>query len=252
MDSVKMKLHSGRRLIRIPCITLPPELLRMIFKACADPLCDEQNPWSWPKQSDMRWIAITHVCRYWRSVALGYSDLWKRPYFFNPDLTMEMIHRSQGANLEVIIHTGYRWIVPSTIIPMVLPELHRVSLLHLVYSESFSSLIEGLVSAAPKLEYLCLDAPSSFHILNTIFSRETPALRYLELHECTLTSPSPSSGTASSPNSRIGRIPSTISQIVSFLRGAPMLHTLILNKVLPFVDAGDAYPNLVLPNLSRL
>jgi hypothetical protein len=31
-----------------------------------------------------------------------------------------------------------------------------------------------------------------------------------------------------------------------------MLHTLIFDRALPFVDNGDAYPNLVLPKLSRL
>ena len=125
-----MKMRSGRQLLRVPC--LPPELLRMIFIACADPPYAEQKPSYWLQTRTMQWIAITHVCRLWRSVALGYSDLWKRPLFFNPDVTKEMIRRSQGANLEVIIETSPQSIATSIFIPMVLPELHRVSVLHLV------------------------------------------------------------------------------------------------------------------------
>jgi F-box-like len=302
MDSVEMELHTGKQLPSISHVTLPPELLRMIFIACANPPFTVQHPSYWCNARNMQWIAITHVCRYWRSVALGYSDLWKRLYFFNPDVTKEMILRSQGANLEVIIDADLRSIAKSTFVPMVLPELHRVSILRLSDLFQVQSLGDGLVSAAPKLEDLYLSASyGAFYIPDTIFSRGTPALRSLELHKCTFTSPSPSSGTLSSPYSRIGRIPSTISQIVSFLRGAPMLalrslklhkciftspspssgtvsspdsrirhipstisqivsslrgapmlHTLKFVRVLPFVGTEDAYPNLVLPKLSRL
>jgi F-box-like len=247
-----MELHSERQLLRVP--RLPPELLVMIFIACADPPFGEQEPSYWQTRN-MQWIVITHVCRYWRTVALECSDLWKRLRFFNPDVTKEMIRRSKGSNLEVIIDIRHRRIERSMVIPMVLPELHRVSVLHLVCSDELQSLVNGLGSAAPKLEYLDLYAPygqSSFDIPDTIFSRETPALHSLKLRNCTITSPLPSSGTPSSPDSRIGHMPSTISQIVSCIRGAPMLHTLILNRVLPFVDTDDAYPNLVLPKLSRL
>jgi F-box-like len=248
-----MKLRSGRQLLRVPC--LPPELLRTIFIACADPPYAEQDPLYWSQTKSMQWIAITHVCRYWRSVALGYSDLWKRLRFFNPDVTNEMIHRSKGTNLEVIIDTRHQWIERSTFIPMLLPELHRVSVLHLIGSDQLQSLVDCFVSAAPKLEFLYL---SNFHgmkacrIPDTIFSRDPPTLRSLELHKCIFTSPSPSSSTASSPYSHIGHIPSTTPQIISFLRGALMLHTLIFDKVLPFVGTDEAYPNLVLPELSRL
>ena len=249
MIHVEMTLCSGKQLLRIP--HLPPELFRMIFIACADPpygpLCR--------RTTSIQWIAITHVCRYWRSIALGYSDLWKRLRFSNPDVTKEMIRRSKGSDLEVIIHSSLRSIAMSTFLPMVLHELHRVSLLHLVCPELLENLLDNFASAAPKLEYLHLSAPfgqNPFHIPDTIFSRETPALCSLKLHRCIFTSPSPSSDTVSSPDSRIGHIPSTISQIVSFLRGIPMLHTLVLDGVLPLVGSDDAYPNLVLPKLSRL
>jgi F-box-like len=250
-----MKLRSGRHLLKIP--RLPPELLRMIFIACADPPYAEQDPSYWYQTRSMQWIVITHVCRYWRLVALEYPDLWKRLRFFNPDITKEMIRRSKGADLEVIIDAYFQLYQPidKTTIPIVLPELHRVSVLHLTCPWLRQSLLNGFVSGAPKLEYLYLSAPyystRACRIPDTIFSQETPALRFLELRRCIFTSPLLSSGTPSSLNSRID-IPSTISQIVSFLRGAPMLHTLIFDRVLPTVGTDEAYPNLVLPKLSRL
>ena len=205
----------------------------------------------------MQWITVTHVCRYWRSVALGCADLWRRLYFFNPDVTKEMIRRSKGANLEVIIDqqlqprqslNKYR--------EMVLPELHRVSVLYLAsLPEPLQYFVDGFVPAAPKLESLCIfpyQLDERVHVPDAIFSRQTPALRSLNLHNCIFTSPSPSPFPSS--DSQLVRIPSTISQIVSFLCRTPMLHTLILSNVLPehlFSDTG-AYPKLVLPSLSRL
>jgi F-box-like len=258
-----MKLCSGKP---SPYVTLAPELLREIFISCADPP-SAVKPSYWSRARNMQWIAITHVCRYWRSVALGYSDLWKRLYFFNPDVTKEMIHRSKGANLEVKIDAGlkiYRSIETSSVIPMVLLELHRISVLHLICPELLEYLVDGFVYAAPKLEYLCLSTPDymyACHIPDTIF-REAPALRSLKLHNCIIISPSPSSGSVSSPSpssssvsssdSCMGHPPSTISQIVSFLHGTPMLHTLIFDWVLPYADTYEKFPNIVLPNLSRL
>src|SRR5277367_4744770 len=151
-----MKSCSGKQLLQISCVTLPPELLSVIFKACADPPYAEQKSC---QARNMQWIAITHVCRYWRYVALGYPDLWKRLRFFDPDVTKEMIRRSKGANLEVIIDTRHQRFERSIFIPMVLPELHRVSVLHLVCSDELQSLVDSFVFAAPKLEYLCISYP---------------------------------------------------------------------------------------------
>jgi hypothetical protein len=145
---------------------------------------------------------------------------------------------------------------------MVLPELHRVSVLYLASRlEPLQSLVDGFVHAAPKLESLCLHRSYSpqypnkrVHIPDAIFSRQTPALRTLILQNCIFTSPSPSSTPLPSSDSQIVRIPSTISQIVSSLCRTPMLHTLVLYNVLPehrFTDTG-AYPKLFLPKLSRL
>jgi len=248
-------------------IMLPPELLSMIFIACADPPPEPSgplNPLHWALSEKMQWIAVTHVCRHWRSVALGCVDLWRKLFFFNLDVTKEMIRRSKGANLEVIIHHLERLLESiNKAIEMVLPELHRVSVLYLAsYAESVQFLVDGFVHAAPKLESLYLystnylDRNQRVHVPDAIFSQQTPALRSLDLQYCVITSPSPSPSSTPFPSSdsQMVRIPSTISQIVSFLCRMTMLHTLKLIDVLPTHPLAHtgAYPKLVFPKLSQL
>src|ERR1700721_1096331 len=134
IDSIEMSSQRKKRLAlpnaakpTIPCLTLPPELLSMIFIACAAPPSGPLNPSHWFLSSNMQWIAVTHVCRYWRSVALRCADLWRRLFFFNPKVTKKMIRRSKGANLEVIIDQFFRSHQSmNKVRGMVLPELHRV------------------------------------------------------------------------------------------------------------------------------
>src|SRR5277367_1522037 len=122
LDNIEMAMTLQTAEPTIPYITLPPELLSMIFIACADPPSGTLNSSHWSLPAKMQWIAVTHVCRYWRSVALGCTDLWRRLFVFNPDVTKEMIRRSKGANLEVIINASNWFIAISTSTLMLLPE----------------------------------------------------------------------------------------------------------------------------------
>jgi F-box-like len=59
-----------RRNALMPIFLLPPELLARIFHffALVEP--------SWSSPGELGWIRATHVCRYWRQVALEDSSLW--------------------------------------------------------------------------------------------------------------------------------------------------------------------------------
>jgi hypothetical protein len=87
-----------------------------------------------------------------------------------------MICRSKGANLEVIIDANlqiYRPIEKTTVISTVLPELHRISVMHIACPQLLQSLVDSFVSAAPKLEFLYLSTShgvNACRIPDTIFS----------------------------------------------------------------------------------
>ncbi|KAI0050213.1 hypothetical protein FA95DRAFT_1555921 [Auriscalpium vulgare] len=56
----------------LPVHRLPPELLSRIMALCA-----AERLASWPESvGELRWIAVTHVCRHWRTVALAHGGLW--------------------------------------------------------------------------------------------------------------------------------------------------------------------------------
>lgn len=51
------------------------------------------------------YLAVSHVCRWWRSVALNDASLWTTPSFNNRELVLAMLERSQGAPLRIIVDT---------------------------------------------------------------------------------------------------------------------------------------------------
>ncbi|KAI0070848.1 hypothetical protein K474DRAFT_1776547 [Panus rudis PR-1116 ss-1] len=47
------------------------------------------------------WLTITHVCHYWRTVALETPKLWTTLYFASPTWIRELLQRSRGASLKL-------------------------------------------------------------------------------------------------------------------------------------------------------
>ncbi|KAH9022381.1 hypothetical protein EDB83DRAFT_86928 [Lactarius deliciosus] len=83
-------------------IQLPLELLQKVFLFLAD-LCLPPRRFSpFPYPSRPVWIAITYVCRYWRSAALGLYELWSS---ITPGLSISwsrsMIERSAQLPMRI-------------------------------------------------------------------------------------------------------------------------------------------------------
>ena len=244
------------RATKQPVYKLSPEVLSNIFIEYAALLPNPSKQQHSLCPVYLKWIAATYVCRYWRSVALGCTTLWRRLVFFNPEVTKEMIRRAKGSNLEVRI----KGLIPQKLsavvdeaLRMVIPELYHISTLHLqLHKHLLQPLVDGFASAAPNLECILLRPlhEDKIHVPDTIFAQKMPALRSLELEYCTLMTPSPSSSTS---DPHLVHIPSTMSQIVSYIRRMPTLHTLTLTEVLPEeMSADTVYPKLALPELSNL
>jgi len=260
------KGHSGpaQPINADPAIShFPPELLSKIFLICAaswptDELIDRTRYQDNFECADhLPWIAIAQVCRHWRSIALGCGELWKRLVFSSPEATNEMVHRSNGVSLIVQAESFYdRGIYEN--IRTVISDMRRVSVLHLSFPpHHLQHLLQELSATAPQLESLRLRTPSySTHrrdILNFDFSGDsfnmpdfihTPSLRLLELTRCKFSwQPPPSLCGLTHLELRKISPPPTIAQILSFLRGLPMLNTLIIEEALPTLLRDDTSPD---------
>src|ERR1700722_752641 len=145
--------------------TLPPELLSEIFLFCVVlwptkyndyvPIFTSPNEFTCGHR--LPWIAITQVCRYWRSVALACGELWNKLVFTSQEATNEMIRRSAGVVLVVKAEDQYFF---NEYVRMVIPEMGRVSVLHLRFPSCYLQplLHDMFAVATPRLEALRLSA----------------------------------------------------------------------------------------------
>ncbi|KAH8102142.1 hypothetical protein BXZ70DRAFT_55348 [Cristinia sonorae] len=96
-----------------------------------------------------KWISITHVCGYWRSIALQCPLLWTRIVTFGPQWTELCLRRSQHSVLDVFQidnHNLGRHRKAIEALRLVLIEVHRIRSLHLKLR------LEDLQDLAPILQ----------------------------------------------------------------------------------------------------
>ena len=139
----------------------PPELLSKIFLICAalSPTVEFVNPTrdqNFECTDHLPWISIAQVCRYWKSIALGCGELWRRLVFSSPEATNEMVRRFNGVPLIVQAESSYdRGIYEN--IRTVISDMRRVSVLHLSFPpHHLQHLFQELSVTAPQLESLRL------------------------------------------------------------------------------------------------
>lgn len=230
---------------------LASELLSKIFLICAtlwstDEIVDERGQNYFERADHLPWIGIAQVCRYWRSIALGCGELWRRLVFSSPEAASEMVRRSNGVPLIVQAESYDKGI--SENIRMVISDMRLVSVLHLSFPPPhLQHLLEALSATAPQLESLRLRTPRYTYkrdIMNFDFGDDydlfnmpgfvhAPSLRLLELTRCNFSwHPLPLGGLTRLELRKISPLP-TIAQLVSFLHALPMLNTLIIEEALP-------------------
>lgn len=175
-----------------PINRLAPELLTRIFLALKDPghlavavTSDEK------RESRLQWIWITHVCTYWREVALAFTRLWSDltdVNLRNLGLVEAFLKRSENSPLTVILATtdleDY-----SHSIALVLSHVHRVRTLKLMKmhadSEGETILDRCRGKSAPILESLALESSYSsrrwMYLPATFLAGGCPSLRSLDV-----------------------------------------------------------------------
>ncbi|KAI0046757.1 hypothetical protein FA95DRAFT_1542131 [Auriscalpium vulgare] len=98
-------MSAARRAVRqernsiLPVARLPPEVLRTIFTVCSD--IDHPLIEGW--DFHFGWLAVTHVCRRWRDIALEHSGLWADVlYPLGPLWAAASLERAQ--TMPLIVH----------------------------------------------------------------------------------------------------------------------------------------------------
>ncbi|KAI0318300.1 hypothetical protein OF83DRAFT_40512 [Amylostereum chailletii] len=258
LDSIRaerLSLEAEREVLEtqhIPANWLPTELLIHIFLLCVeDPLNSHHAT-----GIDRVPVAISHVCRKWRAIALDIPRLWHRIVLKSIDVNCGELtatssevffERSKGAPLNVLYAAGSQTssVVPEPDVPLILDRF-------------------------PSISGLCVQAPRAFIVRISLFlkrgGKEFPHLETLDLSSDAIARPpfsiSPSPKTEDRPWRRT-RFPNlhtiTITNIsLSFI---PISLYPSLRELTLCVDPGSsAYPSIAqlarilacTPSLERL
>ena len=186
VDATKQFLQS--QLARLKAFTpislIPPEVLARIFHflVLEDPACStEQN---------LGWIRATHVCRFWRQVALDDSSLWATISGISDktELIYEMLARARIAPLDIDLHVdGHSGRKVLNMFPPHFSHirefrLHGPSILH-------TAVAQGIYLKAPALEHFELGVPDDSPITfrspggTRLFKEQAPKLRTVSLSQ---------------------------------------------------------------------
>ncbi|KAH7909739.1 hypothetical protein BJ138DRAFT_1154562 [Hygrophoropsis aurantiaca] len=236
-----LELRSRRN--AITCIsTLPPELLAKVFMDCA---VQAYQRGKYNRPMSLTWVHVTHVCRHWRQVALGFPSLWTLLVPENPRWTEEMLIRSKMAPLVIDVdlsHLPFKNLSDST--SRALKHISRVQELRLVLPPEETSPFKAFLrSPAPLLKSLALSDtpervawyPHTTSIQEDLFSGHTPNLRKVSLERCQMSWPSTLLVNLTHLDIRhaVPQFRPSLSQLLSSLNRIPALRSCMLVDALP-------------------
>ncbi|KAN0127934.1 hypothetical protein V8E53_014282 [Lactarius tabidus] len=198
-----------RRNALAPISSLPTEVITTVFTLLRGPLRGAVAPSpltlfnEWPDR--LPWIRVAHVCHHWRELALNQPLLWSHVDFtlFSSTGTAEILARAKMVplHLEAMVPIGHWNNARFSAFRNEL-QAHVSHICHLGIGGEHLHLrktLEGLVSAAPTLEYLSLSCEtyrnraisSRVAVPDNIFDGTTPRLSSLVLSNCDISWKSP-------------------------------------------------------------
>ncbi|KAK7051591.1 hypothetical protein VNI00_004570 [Paramarasmius palmivorus] len=146
-----------------PIFRLPIEVLAYILQLCV-PTADNIHHYYYPRRARYRWLAFTHVCRFWRTIAIENSMMWSQLDFNVPELAREMIQRSNPSPMD--IHFP-------------LPSMTKKSIKH-----AMSAFLEAL-SCAPRIRVLKLKlSRAALSLIQPYMINRMPSLQSVSI-SCT-------------------------------------------------------------------
>ncbi|TFY70440.1 hypothetical protein EVG20_g2569 [Dentipellis fragilis] len=142
-----------------------------------------------PRALNLGWILVTHVCKYWRRVALEKSGLWTRICFsLGSEWAAQMMERSKTAPLTIADSYETRKFHPH-VGRLTSSHLSHTRKLHFYLPlETLTQLLSSLVDAAPILHKLCLLARSGSVVMvsKTFLDQHSPNLREMTLRNVSI------------------------------------------------------------------
>ncbi|KAI0065590.1 hypothetical protein BV25DRAFT_1709818 [Artomyces pyxidatus] len=195
-------------------------------------------------------IAITHVCRHWRSVAYVCRTLWTTPLLENKTWTEIALEHSRPGLLTVVCTVSRGRPPPAEgALRSVLVDLSRIKYLAIAHDALLSDAVRNMLTMQPAshLETLLIDTLQSIYsIPDAIFRGIIPsAMRVLKLRGCDVGVASPLLH-AGLKTLDIDPCPLQINAMLA--RCAPELEVLRLHVDLE----GDGWPPVELPKLQSL
>ncbi|KAI0055328.1 hypothetical protein BV25DRAFT_226688 [Artomyces pyxidatus] len=184
-----------------PVSRLLPEILAHIFSFLEEqlPIPTSSSRYEWDDriqrtiEQNLGWIKVTHVCRYWRQVALAHPRLWRNVSFgISEQWTKELLNRSGACPITVDLSNTvpqYAWV------PLLAEHLSHTQVLRLDKHFPLTELALLSLPAPVLEEFLWLYSsglfysPSMFHISkpttvtlpSPLFSDCAPRLRSIIL-----------------------------------------------------------------------
>ena len=176
-----------RRNSLCPISRLPAEILFMIFRSLQ--VVNPENSFC----SDRKWIAVTHVCSAWRTVALNCPILWSRISSFKQEAMVEaFLERSKESPLDVRLDVRENGISEAKNLERVLLCLARIRVLEIVgiglvgRSNGILNVIkDALAKPAPILKEFTYSMPTQVQYASflsaTLFDNQAPRLEHFHV-----------------------------------------------------------------------
>ncbi|KAJ3553238.1 hypothetical protein NM688_g3721 [Phlebia brevispora] len=169
----------------------PVELIRRMFQE----LAYERHPRiGQDLLPPYHWLTITHVCRYWRNIALDDATLWQCLEIPHAECLRAFIARSKKLPLYVMCFRAWEDSDDDgNLMRIIIPELYRVAVF--IWSRCddryFGQVLQILVSHARSLEHLEVCPPTRGHSCGSaglvdleVFDKPPPYLTHFKSEKC--------------------------------------------------------------------
>ncbi|CDO73332.1 hypothetical protein BN946_scf185008.g95 [Trametes cinnabarina] len=175
-----------------PIARLPPEILSEVFALISMHYYEQSWRYQHGPLHVYKWLAVAHVCRAWRSIALDTPRLWSNIIITRPEVDEVVLARSKKAPLRLSAHIYHQDDPRATILQTIMEDAARLKEVQLTGpARALQVLTSRWTNRADLLEGLSLNSSfrlfehTTFHssppLSSNIFSHHFPKLRHLTI-----------------------------------------------------------------------